>query len=318
MKIGKLLSIGVAAACIASMAQAADLPSKVCFSVSNPGSQGMPTYFDAHINGFGTFDAWCISPDLQIVYNNTYTALVLTPAQAAGYVLNPQNFDLVAWIINQDFVGKPSQSGGDFTMGDVQNAIWLLIDDSLSVDQGPSDPARVQEIIALAMANGEGFTPACGDRDILVLVPVAQGCDLNTTSTDMISQAIIIEIPVPCGPGTGTPGYWMNHPDAWPVNSVTVGNTTFTKAEAIALMKAPTKKDMRYVLFAALVSAKLNIFIGNEGSCVEDVITLADAWWVVNGGSPVAASSAAWKTAEPYSTTLDDYNNGLLCAPHRD
>ena len=136
--------------------------------------------------------------------------------------------------------------------------------------------------------------------------------------SDMISQAIIIETPVPCGPGTGTPGYWMNHPDAWPVNSVTVGNTTFTKAEAIALMKAPTKKDMRYVLFAALVSAKLNIFIGNEGSCVEDVITLADAWWVVNGGSPVAASSAAWKTAEPYSTTLDDYNNGLLCAPHRD
>jgi hypothetical protein len=35
-------------------------------------------------------------------------------------------------------------------------------------------------------------------------------------------------------PGTGTPGYWKNHPDAWPVSSITVGGVAYTKAQAIA------------------------------------------------------------------------------------
>ena len=82
-------------------------------------------------------DAWCVTPDTQIVYGKTYTGVELSLADAAGYVLKPQNLDLVLWVINQKYVGKPSQAGGNFTLGDVQNAIWLLIDDSLSVDQGP-------------------------------------------------------------------------------------------------------------------------------------------------------------------------------------
>ena len=35
-------------------------------------------------------------------------------------------------------------------------------------------------------------------------------------------------------------------------------------------------------------------------------------------GSAVAGSSAAWKVGEPLYLMLDAYNNGLLCAPHRD
>jgi hypothetical protein len=233
--------------------------------------------------------------------------------------MNPQNLDLAGWIINQEYVGKPSQAGGDFTMGDVQNAIWLLVDDSLSVDQGPSDPARVQEIINAALLNGESYKPACGDRDIVVLVPVAAGCDLNTTSTDLVSQVIIIEVPVPCGgPGSGTPGYWINHPDAWPVAQVEIGGSLYTKAQAIALMKLPVAKDKRWTMFPALVCAKLNVIIGNDSSCVDDEIALADAWWATFNANSVAGSSQAWKVGEPLYQHLDNYNNGLLCAPHRD
>jgi hypothetical protein len=322
MSIRKIISgVGLAVVCATTLAlgvHAGTLPSKVCFSVANPGSDGMPTYFDASLAGVGKFDAWCISPDMQIVYGPTYTALVLSPTEAAGYVLNPQNFDLVAWIINQDLVGKPSQAGGDFTMGDVQNAIWLLIDDSLSVDQGPSDSDRVQEIIAAALLHGEGYEAECGDRDIVVLVPVATGCDLNTTSTELISQAIVIEVPVPCGPGTGTPGYWINHPDAWPVNQIEIGGITYTKEAAIAMMKLPVAKDKRLTMFPALVCAKLNVLIGNDSTCVDTTIGSADIWWAMFNGSPVAGNSEAWKLGEPLYRTLDNYNNGLLCAPHRD
>jgi len=34
-------------------------------------------------------------------------------------------------------------------------------------------------------------------------------------------------------------------------------------------------------------------------------------------GSGVKASSHAWQQIAPTYQLLDDYNNGLLCAPHR-
>src|SRR6185503_10780085 len=35
-------------------------------------------------------------------------------------------------------------------------------------------------------------------------------------------------------PGTGTPGYWKNHANAWPVQEIPVGGIIYTKAQAIA------------------------------------------------------------------------------------
>ena len=47
-------------------------------------------------------------------------------------------------------------------------------------------------------------------------------------------------------------------------------------------------------------------------------IAAADAWWATYHGSLVVGSSAAWKAGEPLYLMLDAYNNGQLCAPHRD
>ena len=35
-------------------------------------------------------------------------------------------------------------------------------------------------------------------------------------------------------------------------------------------------------------------------------------------GTGVHASSFAWKIGEPLHRQMDNYNNGMLCAPHRD
>jgi hypothetical protein len=120
-------------------------------------------------------------------------------------------------------------------------------------------------------------------------------------------------------PGTRTPGYWMNHPDAWPVDSITIGGITYTKAEAITLMKLPVAGDKTLSLFPALVAAELNRDIGNEPSCVWNAIAEADAWLALYPPlSGVKASSDAWKYISPWFTNLDEYNNGLLCAPPAD
>ena len=120
-------------------------------------------------------------------------------------------------------------------------------------------------------------------------------------------------------PGTGTPGYWKNHPEAWPVDEITIGGIPYTVDAAIATMNAKSGKDKSYDMFRALVSAKLNVGIGNESSCIEDVIRTADAWMVQHpAGSGVTAGSSAWQEIEWAYTLLDNYNNGLLCAPARD
>jgi len=96
-----------------------------------------------------------------------------------------------------------------------------------------------------------------------------------------------------------------------------IGGITYTKDAAIKIIKSSVSGDKRYTIFPSLVSAELNVLIGNDSSCVAAAIAAADAWWATYNGSPVAAKSAAWKAVEPYQNTLDAYNNGLLCAPHR-
>jgi hypothetical protein len=122
-------------------------------------------------------------------------------------------------------------------------------------------------------------------------------------------------------PGTGTPGYWKNHPEAWPVASITIGGVSYTKAQALAWLDNVTK-DKRTTMFSSLLSAKLNVLVGNESSCVSSTIAAADAWMATYGpmgsGSSVHASSLAWKVGEPLHRQMDNYNNGMLCAPHRD
>jgi len=121
------------------------------------------------------------------------------------------------------------------------------------------------------------------------------------------------------GPGTGTPGYWKNHPEAWPVESIVIGGTSYTQADALEIMGMPDG-DKTITIFRALVAAKLNVLIGNDASCIASTISSADAWMSQYGpaGSRVKAKSLAWKLGEPLYWELDAYNNGDRCAPARD
>jgi hypothetical protein len=119
-------------------------------------------------------------------------------------------------------------------------------------------------------------------------------------------------------PGTGTPGYWKNHPEAWPVDVITLGGVQYTKTQALSFLDAPGK-DKSLTMFSSLVSAKLNVLVGNDPSCVASTIEAADAWMTTYpAGSNVHAASLAWKRGEPLHRLMDNYNNGMLCAPHRD
>jgi hypothetical protein len=137
--------------------------------------------------------------------------------------------------------------------------------------------------------------------------------DFETPSTDPPSDV--------WGVGTGTPGYWKNHPEAWPADGVTVGGVLYqgpTIQTAIKLM-GKVGGDKSLTMFASLISAKLNSMLANNTTCIASTIGLADVWMAAHpAGSGVKASSPAWIEGEPYHQKMDDYNNGKLCAPHRD
>lgn len=118
----------------------------------------------------------------------------------------------------------------------------------------------------------------------------------------------------------GSQGFWKNHPDAWPVSAITIGGQEYTKAEAIALMKSPVRRDKTLTMFRQLVAAKLNVMTaGNEclPDCIGGTIEAADAWLTENpvGNPGVRARSEEWRAGEPLYEVLDTYNNEELTCP---
>jgi hypothetical protein len=202
----------------------------------------------------------------------------------------------------------------------VTNTGTMLLEDLTLED---SDYATDSCVIPATLAPGASYDCVIGPKEAVA------GQHTNTaTATGTYMGAHVSDTDdanyfgkAPCtAKGTGTPGYWMNHPEAWPVDSIVIGGVTYSKAKAIELMKAPTKTDKLYTMFQALVAAKLNVLTCNESSCIEATILAADNWMKIYGpvGKGVSGSSSGWALGEPLYLLLDEYNNGLLCAPSRD
>lgn len=148
-------------------------------------AKGQGSYLDITVsNGFwldGSYDAWCMDLDNSIVLDNLYqNASVYCSYESlpAGLVDHPENLDLINWILNNITVGMPSACTGDYTWGDIQRAIWELIDDENTyIGLGDWSQCRADEIVANAQANGEDYEPTCDD---LLGVLLDAGEDVQT------------------------------------------------------------------------------------------------------------------------------------------
>jgi len=145
------------------------LPTTVDFSSSGIGPD---CYLNIDvINGGwldGTYLGWCIDLNDFIGFNDLYkdadVYCTLDPLPD-GLVDHPENIDLINWILNNDFLGNTSACGGIYTFGDIQKAIWDLIEDEIpgTALLGDWSQCRADEITADAKANGEGYQPEPGD-----------------------------------------------------------------------------------------------------------------------------------------------------------
>ena len=172
-----------------------ELPTLLNACTTAKGEDANNIYFDLTINDTalaGNYGAWCIDVDLSLSGDECFDAEVYSSYAELpdGAFENPDNFDLVNWIINENFIGKDSNGGGTYTYGDVQWAIWELIDDnnceSCTFLGNDWSEEKGQEIVDAALADGEGYTPGEGELLAVLLIPTNN------------KQPVFISIPLEC------------------------------------------------------------------------------------------------------------------------
>ncbi len=112
---------------------------------------------------------------------------------------------------------------------------------------------------------------------------------------------------------TLTQGYWKNHPDAWPVDSLKLGTVTYTKDELLAILKTPVKGNGLVQLAHQLIAAKLNVEAGADEVAIAASIDAADDLI----GSLVVGEDALLPSATSDLTgKLDAFNQGEVGPGH--
>jgi hypothetical protein len=123
---------------------------------------------------------------------------------------------------------------------------------------------------------------------------------------------------LPCvgSPCTYTQGYWRNHPDAWPVTSLTLGTVTYQAGELMAILDNPAQGNGLVILAHQLIATKLNIASGADPSAIQQTVTDADS---MIGGLMVPPIGNGYLPPDQTSNlteTLTEYNEGTIGPGH--
>jgi hypothetical protein len=112
-----------------------------------------------------------------------------------------------------------------------------------------------------------------------------------------------------------TQGFWKSHEEAWPVEELILGGTTYTKSQLLAILLTPPRGDATYILIHQLIAAKLNIDNGADPTAIADTLVAADAWLAANplGSKP---TGTVREDGLALAALLDDYNNGVTGPGH--
>jgi hypothetical protein len=106
-------------------------------------------------------------------------------------------------------------------------------------------------------------------------------------------------------------GYWKNHPEDWPVNSLTLGNVVYTQAQLLSILRRPVRGNGLVSLAHQLIAAKLNAANGAlVPASVQTAINSADALIGNSVIPPVGTATAPTSSTSGLAGTLDAYNNG--------
>jgi hypothetical protein len=106
-----------------------------------------------------------------------------------------------------------------------------------------------------------------------------------------------------------TIGYWKTHPEAWPVDSLTIGGVPYTQKQLLGILWNAKAKDATSMLAAQLIAAKLNVENGVDPTSISDTISDADEFLTIYplGSNPRGVDR---EYALMLKDALDYFNNG--------
>ncbi len=118
-----------------------------------------------------------------------------------------------------------------------------------------------------------------------------------------------------------TPGYWKNHPKAWPVSELELGvkGNAYSIHCLLGVLNLPTRGDVRIKLIHHLIAAKLNLLSGTDPAPISATIASSDQYLTDSGSLPDRCSSDFVQGSKPGGSeramvvrlkdALDAYNN---------
>jgi hypothetical protein len=198
-------------------------PASVSFRlVQDTGADPDASYFDTTFTATSgllageTFNGWCVDVGHSVSMNTTYPATAYSilelPTGPIGNIDKPQNLPGVMWLLNNyrpgdvvtaditpnDGIANPVTR--TLTSGDIQRAIWYIVDNTQSTSGlgAYSDP-WAKYLADLGLAN-VAYAPAslCG-----LVVPIILVTNNNGVQTT-IAQTTLVELGVPCADITAT------------------------------------------------------------------------------------------------------------------
>jgi hypothetical protein len=139
--------------------------------------------------------------------------------------------------------------------------------------------------------------------------------DVAFTSDITVVVVLPLGVPPPPNACPVSQGFWKNHAQFWPVNSLTLGSESYTQQQLGVLLGMPTQGDASLTLGHQLIAAKLNIAWGSNPGPIEG--TLSSAGSLLSGYPGklpynVRTSSTQGKKMIGDAEVLDQYNNMLL------
>ena len=115
---------------------------------------------------------------------------------------------------------------------------------------------------------------------------------------------------------TYSQGYWRNHPNVWPVTSLTLGTVTYQAAELMAILDGPARGNGLVILVHQLIAAKLNIANGADPSAVQQAVTDADNMIGALVVPPIGNGYLPPAQTGDLAETLTEYNEGTIGPGH--
>ncbi|MBU8923250.1 MAG: hypothetical protein KOO63_15630 [Bacteroidales bacterium] len=193
-------------------------------------------------------------------------------------------------------------------MGVDANTRFINVDYTVELSQGGVVVYTITEFVDLPVAepafdyNGVWDMELCGDYTVNIHFHFEsnQGWGnryFETTFTCECEEE---------GGCSYTPGYWKNHPEAWPVSGLTIGGVFYTMEELLEIFDWPTRSDITVIFFHHTVAAKLNVLVGAP-DYILGTIDMADAFFALYplGSKPKGEIK---EEAEAIKDALEQYN----------